>query len=1008
MASTPVNAEPMRPYLEPIAVYGLNLAVRTPLFFTEDHQKICFIAGRMLVLHNIQTNTYDFIQLDGIINNIAHVAFSVTRRLLAFVVSTDNMPKIHIYSLRHKTRVAMINIPDGQGLSGIVTSISFSLEDKFLLVQLAPPEWPIIVWAIPPFINENASMHGEIKSIKNVYVLPKPYALFKSQREISVSYFSPLQTNVIHGIAPQNMQFLTLQDGLIKAVSIFSLKRMVGAFMGPLVMKHQDKEFSLLPIKQTGEILVLRKDHLCCFIPSDMIFGQVILRDPMFETASQQYGKMTRFTIRNHLDVLSADPNVREEITCVKLLQDDMIMIGSSFGRIIIYQILNFEPPVPSAIGTDLPGAQNGIAGSSSAGAPSDPRQEYAIMMPCKASGGMTLRLPIFLVLRSILLPCNFNAVLSIDICPKTRRVLVYTDAGYVFVSNSLTRDFILYTLNCQQKLFVDEFQTEQANLTGTNTLNATTLMESPSPLGLNNKSFASGSALKLSATSLPSSSTTFFKSNIQNSVATEILASTYETIKKIRYLIRIPKSLSNIYNTISLINPVKALTGTVANVKPHSQATRLETEFYQSPQTWPSAIISTSIYCPFSSYYQIPSTIVASVAHQGVTLNGVLMDPSQCCTGYSFGHELHMKNVPITAISASDETGYVAIGNDNGEVTVLNVISGTLVAAWNWTLPAIYFENKRFDTTPEPSVAKLLVDNPATDASCTFPSQFNRSAFQLTNVSAPSENAFDGLAVTNTTKEVTKSDLLLAPPQNQANNPDTNNQETIAVNDFVMRTVESLRGTPAFTITSLKLHPSGRHLLVSARSKRDFGFSLAQEKPSRTAKANKGYCVCILHIADSYLECISVIDCDSPCLGIEFDKAGNYLYLLSFKSVYVFSFLEIRLVKRINLSQRFVFLPRPNDFPSFSPQDMQKYKQSLQLIRRDAKPTCMAISTKLLVAVAFTDGDVCLFSSLDGALLNRYLTGGFFFNADITSKAQQPVYGQEQRVNPANNEIVT
>lgn len=114
--------------------------------------------------------------------------------------------------------------------------------------------------------------------------------------------------------------------------------------MAPVVMRHQDKEFSLLPIKQTGEILVLRKDHLCCFIPSDMIFGQIVLRDPIFETTSQQYGKMTRFTIRNHLDVLSADPNVREEITCLKLLQDDMIMVGSSFGRIIIYQILNFEP----------------------------------------------------------------------------------------------------------------------------------------------------------------------------------------------------------------------------------------------------------------------------------------------------------------------------------------------------------------------------------------------------------------------------------------------------------------------------------------------------------------------------------------------------------------------------------------------------------------------------------------------------------------------------------------
>lgn len=1005
MASTPAKAEPMYPYLEPIAVYGLNLAVRTPLFFTEDHQQICFIAGRMLVLHHTQTNTYDFIQLDGTINNIVHAAFSVTRRLLAFVVNTDNMPKIHIYSLRHKARVAMINIPEGQGFSGIVTSISFSLEDKFLLVQLAPPEWPIIVWAIPPFINENVSMYGDVKPVKNVYLLPKPYAIFKSQREISVSYFSPLQTNMIHGIAPQNMHFLALQDGLIKAISIFSLKRMVGSFIVPLVMRHQDKEFSLLPVKQTGEILVLRKDHLCCFIPSDMIFGQMILRNPIFETTSQHYNKITRFTIRNHLDVLSADPNVKEEITCVKVLQDDMIMVGSSFGRIIVYQMLNFEPPIPSTTGTDLPGAPNGTAGSS-AGGHSDPRQDHAVMMPCKTSGGISLRLPVFLVLRSILLPCNFNAVLSIDICPKTKRVLVYTDAGYVFVSNSLTRDSILHTLECQQRLFTDEFKAEQANLTATNNLAITAPIESPSPLRLNNKSFGSGSAFKLSAASLPTSSMLSFKSN-QSPVANEILASAYETITKIRYLIKLPKSLSNVYNIISLINPVKALTGTVANVKPHSQATQLEMEFYQTPQTWPSAIISPSVFCPFSSYYQIPSTIVASIAHQGVILNGVLMDPSQCCTGYTFGQELHMKNVPITAISASDETGYVAIGNDNGEVIILNIISSTLVAAWNWSLPAIYFENKRFDTTPEPSAAKLLMDSPTADASRAAPPQLNRSALQLTNVSAPLENVFDGLAATSTVKESSKLDPLLTSVQEGSGNFSAGT-ETMATNDFVMKTVETLRGMPAFTITSLKLHPTGRHLLVSARSKRDFGFSLAQEKPSRATKANKGYCVCILHVADSYMECISVIDCDSPCLGIEFDKTGNYLYLLSYKSVYVFSFLEIRLVKRISLSQRFAFLPRPNDFTSFTPQDMQKYKQSLQLIKRDAKPTCMAVNTKLVVAVAFTDGDVCLFSSLDGALLNRYLTGGFFFNSDIASKVQQPVPEQDQRTTSVTNGSVT
>lgn len=89
----------------------------------------------------------------------------------------------------------------------------------------------------------------------------------------------------------------------------------------------------------------------------------------------------------------------------------------------------------------------------------------------------------------------------------------------------------------------------------------------------------------------------------------------------------------------------------------------------------------------------------------------------------------------------------------------------------------------------------------------CT-PSQFNRSTLQLTNASAPSENAFDGLAVTNTTNEVTKTDLFSASAQNQANTPDANSQETMATTDFVMKTVESLRGMPAFTITSLKLHP--------------------------------------------------------------------------------------------------------------------------------------------------------------------------------------------------------
>lgn len=1007
MASTPAKSDPTRPYLEPVAVYGLNIAVRTPLFFTEDHQQVCFIAGRMLVLHHTRTNAYDFIQLDGTINNIAHTAFSVTRRLLAFVVNTDNMPKIHIYSLRHKTRVALMNVPEGQGLSGTVTSISFSLEDKFLLVQLAPPEWPIVVWAIPPFINENVSMYGDIKPVKNIYVLPKPYAIFKSQREITASYFSTLQINIIHGIAPQSMHFLVLQDGIIKAISIFSLKRMIGPFMTPLVMKHQDKEYSLLPIKQTGEVLILKKDHLCCFIPSEMILGQMVLKDPIFETASQQYHKITRFTIRNHLDVLSADPSVREEIVCIKLLQDDLIMIGSSFGRLIIFQVLNFEPPIPSTIGADLPGAPNGIT-TSSVGGPSDHRHNYAIMMPCKASGGMNLRLPTFLVLRSILLPCNFNAIISIDVCPKTKRVLVYTESGYIFISNSLSRDSILNTLECQQRLFAEEFKVEQDNLTATNNLAITAPVESNSPLRLNNKSLSTSNTFKLSTASILNASTLSFKSAPQNAVTNEILAATYDTISKIQYVIKMPRSLSSIHNMISLINPIKALTGTIVNVKPRSQVSQLEAEVYQTPQTWPSAIISPSIFCPFSSYHQIPSSIVASVAHQGVMLNGVLVDPSQCCTGYAFGQEVHIKNVPITAISSSDETGYVAIGNDNGEVIILNIITGTLVASWTWSLPSIYFENKKFDNTPDPSVAKLLTDNITTDMSRAPASQINQSALKLTNVSIPSENAVDGLNTSTANKETVGTGLLPDRTQDVGSSGDANSYEPMETNEFIMKTVESLRAMSSFTITSLKLHPSGRHLLVSARSKRDFAFSLAKGKPSRITKANKGYCVCILHVADSYIECISVIDCDSPCLGIDFDKTGNYLYFLSYKSVYVFSFLEIRLIKRINLSQRFVFVPRANDFTSFSPQDMQKYKQSLQLIKRDAKPTCMAINEKLIVAVAFTDGDVCLFNSIDGALLNRYITGGFFFNADLTTKSQQPAQEQEKNASSMNNGSVT
>lgn len=90
----------------------------------------------------------------------------------------------------------------------IVTSISFSLEDRFLLVQLAPPEWPIIVWAIPPFINENASMHGDIKPIKT-FTLFQSHTLSSSHSEISASYFSPCRLTWFTGLHLRTCNFDT-------------------------------------------------------------------------------------------------------------------------------------------------------------------------------------------------------------------------------------------------------------------------------------------------------------------------------------------------------------------------------------------------------------------------------------------------------------------------------------------------------------------------------------------------------------------------------------------------------------------------------------------------------------------------------------------------------------------------------------------------------------------------------------------------------------------------------
>ncbi|TNJ28119.1 hypothetical protein GMRT_15182 [Giardia muris] len=1033
-----------KPSLEPLAVFGFNLAIQPAFFFTANWARLCYIAGRLLVSRSIEDNSCTTMQLEPYLSNIQKVFISQTRRFLAIVSLSGNQPRIHIFSLKHMTRVMLLTFPEAvlQYSNGEVLSVSFSAHDRLVSAQLGEPDYVLAVWALPQAVQEDlAKTHTHTNS--------KLYSSIQVSHEVVSTCFSEHIEELIMIMSPSSVQFSTVQEDFIKSQSLFTMKRIVGAFAS---IRCLQDPYTLLHVPETGELIILRKDHLCCFVPEQLLLDSIRIDPGANHAGDDRFGKIVQYAIRNHLDTLSGDPGLRERITCVALIDHDIVLIGSSFGRVLVILLHDLEPKVAPVSTLDIGRVDNAS------------EKSYALQMSCQTAGGLRVRVPELQVLRSILLPCSFRAVMHIDVCPCTQRVLVYTDGGNVFVSNSLTRYALMTVLNAQKKLLLESASLSLPQAVDGTNAEATLLpdarrrpprptkgisdtasdsrrlgrLSGPDSLGkgeddetaeqqtsndtqrseigkveskpiLNRRNEQTGkSNLSLAdiverSTMSTQSKALTLKLNTLNSRNTEALALAYDSVRRLRYILRNPDSIVRNSNVISLFTPMSSLPTLLVSKNADTRCTPLELELYSEPKTWPLSIIEASVFCPFTALFQTPSSIVTLLSSQGFINNGVSIDSTAQGTGFRIGPDVQFPCVPITCMEAADELGYCALGNDNGQLYVLDVVRGLPVATWQWNILDTEEDSKvGEESTSKISLAGHPSMNTMTEDSSSLgierSGQLSSGTFQkVSSTFSFGQPLSTSLQTTQTERlGLTALETHSGPPKSP---PRVLSRAQQYTTELITETIETVRVPTNVRIAAIAFHPSGRFITVAAHNKNyPTNSSPRTASPTRRARTEKGYCVCILALTDASLECKAIVDCDSPVVALTFGTHGNYFYILTHRSVYVFSFMEFRLLKRIPLGQRSNFAPTPHEFPSYSPEVHQQYQKAKQHIDDDALPTCIAVSHNLLVAVAFSDGDICLFRTHTGALVNRYITGGFFLDG---SKPKPKATGPERSVPP-------
>ncbi|KAK5665187.1 hypothetical protein QVD99_008034 [Batrachochytrium dendrobatidis] len=125
-------------------VFGITNDIPDNIYYVEENT-IMYPAGSNIIINNIEQKAQRFIPISESGNGISAVTVSSDKHVFA-VAERSAQPTIHVYDLHnYRKRRQLVAFETAQGKE--FTSLSFSIDSKYLAAQLSAPDWILHYYA---------------------------------------------------------------------------------------------------------------------------------------------------------------------------------------------------------------------------------------------------------------------------------------------------------------------------------------------------------------------------------------------------------------------------------------------------------------------------------------------------------------------------------------------------------------------------------------------------------------------------------------------------------------------------------------------------------------------------------------------------------------------------------------------------------------------------------------------------------------------------------------------
>ncbi|KAH0577032.1 hypothetical protein SS50377_20380 [Spironucleus salmonicida] len=322
------------PTIQPVFALNNPKAVDFPIRFGYDANTTIQLAGKFLQIHDNVSNLSKFIHLDDSYKHIACIGMDPGRRFLAIMQYESSSYKAHLFSLKPLQKVAVLYVQDSLPLPKHAIGVAVSLDGKYVVFQTGAPDYFLVAWQIPPSVTEwfqNPST--------NLIPISQPKCLhnFKVQREVTNLAFHKYKSDMFCIYGPGIYTMMNVSDSSIRIQSPMNVKKIINKFD----CVFQDGNYSFLLAADVSEILVLKEESLVSFIPSEVALSHHC------HIRTTQKTQPPYKLIRNHPEnVIAKD----EKIVKLLSLQQKVLILGTSKGRILVFRIDKLDDQIESAI----------------------------------------------------------------------------------------------------------------------------------------------------------------------------------------------------------------------------------------------------------------------------------------------------------------------------------------------------------------------------------------------------------------------------------------------------------------------------------------------------------------------------------------------------------------------------------------------------------------------------------------------------------------------------------